>query len=80
MVLQFTQDPLNENLGKVILTDATVEQGSSGSAALDEQGRVIGVVYAKSNSGYTYIIPVSTLSELLDDEASFAPQTESNCA
>lgn len=79
MVLQFTEDPLNENLGQVILTDATVEQGSSGSAALDEQGRVIGVVYAKSNSGYTYIIPVSTLRELLAEESSFAPQTESNC-
>ncbi|XBH22582.1 serine protease [Jonesiaceae bacterium BS-20] len=80
MVLQYTEDPLNENLGKVILTDATVEPGSSGSAALDEEGRVIGVVYAKSNSGYTYIIPVSMLTGLLDDEASFVPQTESTCS
>lgn len=80
MVLQYTEDPLNENLGKVILTDATVEPGSSGSAALDEQGRVIGVVYAKNNSGYTYIIPVSMLTGLLDEEASFAPQQESTCS
>ena len=80
MILQFTSDPLNENLGEVILTDATVEPGSSGSAALNEQGQVIGVVYAKSNTGYTYIIPVSMLRTLLDEEGSFAPQTEAPCS
>lgn len=80
MILQFTKDPLNENLGEVMMTDATVEQGSSGSAALDEQGRVIGVVYAKSTSGYTYIIPVSTLSELLSEDSSFEAQGPSNCS
>ena len=56
-----TTDPLHENLGEVLLTDAPVEPGSSGSAALDEQGRVIGVVYAKTSDGRSLLVPLSTL-------------------
>lgn len=78
-VLQYTSDPLNENLGQVLLTDAPVEPGSSGSAALDPDGRVIGVVYAKSSSGHSYLVPVSTLRNLLADEAGFVSAPEPVC-
>ncbi|WP_425954225.1 S1C family serine protease [Xylanimonas sp. McL0601] len=66
-----TSDPLNENLGQVLLTDAPVEPGSSGSAALDESGHVVGVVYAKTNDGRSLLVPVSTLRTLLADTSAF---------
>lgn len=72
-VIGETLDPINENLGEVLVTDAPVEPGSSGSAALDEEGRVIGVVYAKNAAGQSFLVPVSTLRRLLDDTAAFTP-------
>lgn len=72
-VIGETLDPINENLGEVLVTDAPVEPGSSGSAALDEDGRVIGVVYAKNAAGQSFLVPVSTLRRLLDDTAAFTP-------
>nr|WP_297422629.1 serine protease [uncultured Actinotalea sp.] len=72
-VIGSTTDPINESLGEVLVTDAPVEPGSSGSAALDEEGRVIGVVYAKNAAGQSFLVPVSTLRRLLDDNAAFTP-------
>ena len=74
-VLGPADDPLNENLGQVLVTDAPVEPGSSGSAALDEAGRVVGVVYARTDDGRSLLVPVSTVRKLLDDAAAFAPIT-----
>jgi S1-C subfamily serine protease len=72
-VIGTATDPLHENLGEVLVTDAPVEPGSSGSAALDDSGRVIGVVYAKTSTDKSLLVPVSTLRDLLADEASFSP-------
>ena len=74
-VIGAATDPLNENLGEVLVTDAPVEPGSSGSAVLDTDGRIVGVVYAKNATGQSYIVPVSTLAALLADEAAFTPIT-----
>ncbi len=71
-VIGSTTDPLNENLGQVLVTDAEVEPGSSGSAVLDSDGQVVGVVYAKNASDQSFIVPVSTLRGLLADDGSFA--------
>ena len=71
-VIGVTTDPLNENLGEVLVTDAPVEPGSSGSAVLDAEGRVAGVVYAKNTADQSFIVPVSTLRTMLDDSAAFA--------
>ena len=70
-VIGGTTDPLNENLGEVLVTDAPVEPGSSGSAVLDADGRVVGVVYAKNTLDQSFIVPVSTLRTMLDDSAAF---------
>lgn len=78
-VIQYTSDPLNANLGEVLLTDASVEPGSSGSAALDADGRVIGIVYAKSSDGFSYLVPVSTLQSLLADDSGFVEQPQPVC-
>ena len=72
-VIGATTDPLNLTLGEVLVTDAPVEPGSSGSAVLDAEGRVVGVVYAKNASGQSFIVPVSTLRGLLADETAFVP-------
>jgi S1-C subfamily serine protease len=74
-VIGTTTDPLNENLGEVMVTDAQVEPGSSGSAVLDAQGRVVGVVYAKNASDQSFMIPVNTLRGQLEDDGSFAAAT-----
>ncbi len=74
-VIGATTDPLNENLGQVLVTNAEVEPGSSGSAVLDTEGRVVGVVYAKNATGQSFVVPVSTLRQLLDDEAAFTATT-----
>lgn len=66
-------DPLHANLGEVLVTDAPVEPGSSGSAALDAQGRVIGVVYAKNADDMSFLVPVSTLRAMLVDDTAFTP-------
>lgn len=70
-VIGSTRDPLNANLGEVLVTDAKVEPGSSGSAALDSQGRVIGVVYAKTADDDSLLVPISTVREMLADAAAF---------
>ncbi|NTW38823.1 MAG: trypsin-like peptidase domain-containing protein [Cellulomonadaceae bacterium] len=70
-VIGTTTDPLNENLGEVLVADAQVEPGSSGSAVLDVDGRVVGVVYAKNASDQSFIVPVSTLRTLLADDGAF---------
>ncbi|ADG74517.1 peptidase S1 and S6 chymotrypsin/Hap [Cellulomonas flavigena DSM 20109] len=66
-------DPLHANLGEVLVTDAPVEPGSSGSAALDAEGRVIGVVYAKNADDMSFLVPVSTLRAMLGDDTAFEP-------
>ena len=75
-IIARTTDPLHLNLGEVLVTDAAVEPGSSGSPALDRRGRVVGVVYAMNAAGQSFIVPVSTLAELLDDDAAFGDVAE----
>ena len=68
-------DPLNATLGEILVTDAPVEPGSSGSAVLDADGQVVGVVYAKDMNGHSFVVPVSTLRSMLDDDTAFTPLT-----
>jgi ribosomal protein L25 (general stress protein Ctc) len=42
---------------------------------LDSEGRVVGVVYAKNSTGQSFVVPVSTLRQLLADESSFTAST-----
>ncbi|MEV7973130.1 serine protease [Cellulomonas sp. NPDC089187] len=72
-VIGTTPDPLHSNLGEVLLTDAQVEPGSSGSAVLDSSGAVVGVVYAKNQAGQSFVVPVSTLRGILADDAALIP-------
>lgn len=74
----FIADPQLGNLSKVIRSDVEVHPGNSGGPAIDEQGQVIGVVYAlESASGKALIVPVDTVRRLLDDDA--AVETVTGC-
>ncbi len=73
VVRGYTDDPLGENLVRVFYTDAPVEPGSSGSAVVDPDGAIVGVVYAKSDDGLSFAVPVSVVRELLAAPAAFEP-------
>jgi S1-C subfamily serine protease len=73
-VLGYEPDPLGSDLGMVGRTNAEVAHGSSGSAVLNVDGEVVGVVYAMDAWGNSYMVPVSTLRDLLEEEG-FSPLT-----
>jgi len=70
-VRAFTIDPENAEFGRVVVTDAQVLPGNSGSALLDADGAIIGVVYAKTDDGWSMAIPVTTLRTLMQTEGAF---------
>ncbi|MES1171129.1 MAG: S1C family serine protease [Actinomycetota bacterium] len=76
VVLGTTTDPLAAAAGSVLASTAVVEPGSSGSAVFNAAGEVVGVVYAKNNSDQSFIVPISTLSALLDEPSLLVPDTE----
>lgn len=52
----------------VIRVDARIEQGNSGGPLMDENGLVVGVVFAlETNAGTGLAVPVQTLIERLDE-------------
>src|SRR5699024_4608217 len=73
-MLGYELDTLGSGLGMVGRTNAQVDHGSSGSAVLGSDGQVVGVVYAMDAMGNSYMVPVSTLHDLLAEEA-FEPIT-----
>ncbi|WP_413450493.1 serine protease [Georgenia phoenicis] len=73
-LLGYELDTLGSDLGMVGRSTARVDHGSSGSAVLNSDGQVVGVVYAMDAWGNSYLVPVSTLHDLLSEEA-FEPIT-----
>ena len=74
VVLGPTKDPLGSAVDTVLATTAVVENGSSGSPVLDEDGQVVGVVYAKNDVGQSFIVPVSMLRTLLAQPSLMVPE------
>jgi S1-C subfamily serine protease len=61
----------------VIRVDADIRQGNSGGPLLDEEGRVVGVVFAlELGSGDGLAVPVGTLLERLEGRTLSAPTTD----
>lgn len=65
-VTGYTADPLDATLGQVVMSDARIEPGSSGSAMTNAAGEVVAVVYAADFTAGIYLaVPVETLAEAL---------------
>ena len=76
VVLGKTTDRAGGAVGTVLASTAQVQPGSSGSAVFNSSGQVVGVVYAMSTSDQSYIVPISTLNQLLDEPALLVPESE----
>lgn len=77
VVIGEVPDPLGAALGQVLATTAPVKPGSSGSPALNEAGEVVGVIYAKNDAEQSFMVPVSMLRSLLNQDGLLAPQPHS---
>ena len=64
-----TEDLLFGSAGGAVAMDVPLEQGSSGGAVVDLEGRVVGVVYAVAGQGETsFAVPASALREVGDED------------
>jgi len=77
VVLGTSPDPLGAALGTVMVTTAPVEPGSSGSPVLNEDGEVVGVIYAKDEAEQSFMVPVSLLRTLMAEDQLLVPQANS---
>jgi S1-C subfamily serine protease len=76
VVLGATTDPISGAASPVLASTAQVEPGSSGSAVFNAEGEVVGVVYAKNGAEQSFIVPISTLNDLLEEPALLVPDVE----
>jgi S1-C subfamily serine protease len=67
-------DRLFDSAGGAVVMDVPLEPGSSGGAVLDEDGRVVGVVYAVAVDEHTsFAVPASALRAVNDDDLGDVP-------
>ena len=75
-VLGYARDPVGWSSKPMLLNDAPIEHGSSGSALLNDDGELVGVVYAVTGPGSYYAVPVEILSKVLQDPASYSQSAQ----
>jgi S1-C subfamily serine protease len=71
-VLGYGKDPVGWSSLPMLLNDAPVEHGSSGSALLNDDGELVGVVYALTGPGSGYAVPVEILNKLLQNPSAYS--------
>jgi S1-C subfamily serine protease len=62
-VLGYAQDPIGWSSLPMLVNDAPIDHGSSGSPLIDDAGHLVGVVYAGGPSQYA--VPVEVLKKVL---------------
>lgn len=76
-VLGFEKDPIGWSQLPMLVNDAPIEHGSSGSPLLDSRGKLVGIVYATSGQDPQFAVPVEVLAKLLASPEQF--NAASNC-
>lgn len=69
-VLGYAPDPIGWSSVPMLVNDAPIEHGSSGSPLINDAGRLVGVVYA--SDGDRYAVPVETLMQVLKNSDNYS--------
>lgn len=69
-VLGYGADPVGWSSLPMLVNDAPIEHGSSGSPLINDRGQIVGVVYA--SDGDRFAVPVSVLRKALDNPSGFS--------
>lgn len=72
-VLGYAPDVVGWSYLPMLVNDAPIEHGSSGSPLIDDQGQLVGVVYA--TDGDHYAVPVEILQNVLANPQSYSNST-----
>jgi S1-C subfamily serine protease len=70
-VLRYAADLLHSSVLPMMVNDAHIEHGSSGSPVLDAAGQLVGVAYAGTEGGPYYAVPIEVLNTLLAEQRGF---------
>jgi S1-C subfamily serine protease len=69
-VLRYGPDPAGWSSLPMLVNDAPIEHGSSGSPLISDTGQLVGVVYA--GNGDQYAVPVEVLIQVLNDPDAYS--------
>lgn len=72
-VLGYDRDIVGWSALPMLVNDAPIEHGSSGSPLINDQGELVGVVYA--SDGDRYAVPVEILKEVLENPRNYSNPT-----
>lgn len=69
-VLKYAPDPVSESTLPMLVNDAPIEHGSSGSPLINDGGQLVGVAYA--GDGRYFAVPVDVLRQVLADSSNYS--------
>jgi S1-C subfamily serine protease len=69
-VLSYGPDPIGRSSLPMLVNDAPIEPGSSGSPLLNDAGQLVGVVYAGGREQFA--VPVEILIQVLNDPGNYS--------
>jgi S1-C subfamily serine protease len=69
-VLGYAADPVGWSTLPMLVNDAPIEHGSSGSPVINDNGQLVGVAYA--SDGSKYAVPVEILQQALANPSSYS--------
>lgn len=69
-ILGYAPDPVGWSSLPMLVNDAPIEHGSSGSPVINDRGQLVGVVYA--SDGNRYAVPVNVLRQVLSKPSSYS--------
>ncbi|WP_181405833.1 S1C family serine protease [Pseudarthrobacter phenanthrenivorans] len=75
-VLGYGPDPVGWSSLPMLVNDAPIEHGSSGSPLINDGGELVGVVYA--TDGNQFAVPVSVLHQVLNHPSAFTNSSACN--